>query len=170
MVFKSGDYVAQYINEGDLEDSQIQPNGVDLKVGDIFTLSGGAVINNDSKDLPDKSPIPLLKRTSHSEESEIKDDAKYYNLDPGFYTVRYAEKIAIPERCVGFVLPRSTIMRSGGMIDTAVWDSGYEGIGLGRMSVTRPTLLEEDSRIAQIVFAEAESSGEYDGQYQGENL
>jgi dUTP pyrophosphatase len=56
------------------------------------------------------------------------------------------------------------------MLDTAVWDAGYEGRGEGLLEVYHPVELEPGARIAQLVLAEAAHEGRYDGSYQGEGL
>jgi deoxycytidine triphosphate deaminase len=61
-------------------------------------------------------------------------------------------------------------MRNGTMVNTAVWDAGYEGRGEGLLQVTHPIEIEPGARVAQLVLARAEASGTYDGTYQGENL
>ncbi len=61
-------------------------------------------------------------------------------------------------------------MRNSCMLNTAVWDAGYEGRGEGLLQVHHDIQIERGARIAQIVFAEASHDDVYDGSYQGENL
>jgi dUTP pyrophosphatase len=56
------------------------------------------------------------------------------------------------------------------MLDTAVWDAGYEGKGEGLLEVHHDVELERGARIAQLVLAEANHEDAYDGSYQGEGL
>jgi len=84
--------------------------------------------------------------------------------------VRYAEIISVPDDHVGFIYPRSSLMRNACMLNTAVWDAGYEGKGEGLLQVHHDIEIEAGARIAQLVLAEAEAAGTYDGSYQGENL
>jgi deoxycytidine triphosphate deaminase len=56
------------------------------------------------------------------------------------------------------------------MLDTAVWDAGYEGQGEGLLEVYHPVELERGARIAQLVLAEAAHADTYDGDYQLEHL
>ncbi|OYR79350.1 deoxyuridine 5'-triphosphate nucleotidohydrolase, partial [Halorubrum distributum] len=93
-----------------------------------------------------------------------------YRLERGSYVVRYGERVRIPEERIGFVLPRSTLLRNACTLDTAVWDAGYEGVGEGRLDVGHPIEIEPGARIAQLVLAEADHEGTYDGAYQRENL
>jgi dUTP pyrophosphatase len=61
-------------------------------------------------------------------------------------------------------------MRNAAMLHTAVWDAGYEGRGEGLLAVHEGIEIEPDARVAQLVLAEADHEGTYDGSYQGENL
>ena len=99
-----------------------------------------------------------------------RDGDGVYRLSPGGYVVRYSETVAIPEEHVGFIYPRSSLLRNSCMLDTAVWDAGYEGKGEGLLEVHHEIEIEAGARIAQIVFAAADHEGTYDGSYQGENL
>jgi deoxycytidine triphosphate deaminase len=56
------------------------------------------------------------------------------------------------------------------MLNTAVWDAGYEGRGEGLLQVHHPIELEAGARVAQLVLARAGHTGTYDGDYQGENV
>jgi dUTP pyrophosphatase len=56
------------------------------------------------------------------------------------------------------------------MLNTAVWDAGYEGKGEGLLEVHHDIELERGARIAQLVLAEADHEGTYAGSYQGENV
>jgi dUTP pyrophosphatase len=54
------------------------------------------------------------------------------------------------------------------MLNTAVWDAGYEGKGEGLLQVHHSIELERGARVAQLVLAEANHDGTYEGSYQGE--
>jgi len=157
-MFDSGEAVAAALDAGgaDLSDAQRQPNGVDLTVGAVFEQTEPGAIRRDGK------------RVGEREEVEPEDGA--YRLDPGTYVVRYGEPVRIPDERIGFVLPRSTLLRNSCTLDTAVWDAGYEGVGEGRLDVGHAIAIEPDARIAQLVLAAADHDGTYDGEYQGERL
>ena len=157
-MFDSGATVAAALDAGgaDLDDAQRQPNGVDLTVGAVFEQTEPGAIRRDGKRVGDR------------EEIEPEDGA--YRLDPGTYVVRYGEPVRIPDERIGFVLPRSTLLRNSCTIDTAVWDAGYVGVGVGRLDVGHAVAIEPGARIAQLVLAAADHDGTYDGTYQGERL
>ena len=153
-MFKSGAFVADHL--GDLRDEQVQPNGVDLTLGTVFEQTTAGRISRDGK--------------TSGEREELDPEDGAYALSAGGYIVRYAERIHIPEGHIGFLYPRSSLLRNSCMLDTAVWDAGYEGRGEGLLEVHHEIELEPGARIAQLVLADADHVGEYDGSYQQENL
>ncbi|WP_310894502.1 deoxyuridine 5'-triphosphate nucleotidohydrolase [Haloarcula terrestris] len=153
-MFKSGQFVADAL--GDLRESQVQPNGVDLTLGAIYEQVEPGRIGRESKTVGDRR--------------EVESDDGIYRLDKGGYIIEYADRVVIPEGHIGFLLPRSSLLRNSCMLDTAVWDAGYEGRGEGLLEVHHPIELEAGARIAQLVLADAAHKGTYEGSYQGENL
>lgn len=153
-MFKSGRFVASKLDT--LRDEQVQPNGVDLTVDSVFEQVESGRIGHGEKDIGERESITPV-------DSE-------YTLSPGGYIVRYGETVRIPENHIGFVLPRSSLLRNSCMLDTAVWDAGYEGRGEGLLEVHHEITVERGARIAQLVLAEASHQDVYDGDYQGENV
>ena len=153
-MFKSGQFVADHL--GDLRPAQVQPNGVDLRLGAVFEQTAPGRIGRDGTAIGDRREIESIDGV--------------YRLSPGGYVVQYADRVRIPEGHVGFLYPRSSLLRNSCMLDTAVWDAGYEGRGEGLLEAHHGIELERDARIAQLVLAEANHESEYDGAYQGENV
>ncbi|NHN48132.1 deoxyuridine 5'-triphosphate nucleotidohydrolase [Halostella sp. JP-L12] len=152
-MFRSGAFVAEHLDPTTAE--QVQPNGVDLTVEAVFEQVERGRIGRDGKTV--------------GERSAVEPDDGAYALDPGAYVVRYGETVRIPDGHVGFIYPRSSLLRNSCMLNTAVWDAGYEGRGEGLLQVHRAIEIERGARVAQMVFAEANHDGTYDGSYQGEN-
>lgn len=171
-MYKSGEFVAQYINDGDLREEQIQPNGVDLTISNLYSLHGEATLT----DGDDYIKTSRQKKYTFTEECYRSDadelvKSDFYKIPPGAYVIQYGEVIEIPENHVAFVYPRSRVMRCGANITTAVWDSGYRGKGEGGLITFSELKIEEDMRIAQIVFAETEQlQQEYVGIHQEEGI
>jgi len=153
-MFEPGPFVAEHVDP--VDEDQIQPNGVDLTLAGAFEQVGEGRIGRDGKTI--------------GERRELDPQEDVYALEPGGYVARYGETVHIPEGHVGFVYPRSSLMRNSCMLDTAVWDAGYEGRGEGLLEVYHGIEIERGARIAQLVLAEAGHAGTYDGSYQGENL
>lgn len=195
-MFKSGEFVAKHLepHDGDeLDDKQIQPNGVDLRIDEI--LSHGRSVNRansvvDSEpDVEDKyGHVAFMgdedyKKTERREvgkveTSELDDEVKQYidsehayRLEPGGYILVYQEEILeIPEDHVGLVWPRSRFLRVGSHLVSAVWDTGYSGRGEGALITTAPMYIGEDMRVGQMVFSEASHYHSYGGTHQGERV
>ncbi|WP_255170616.1 deoxyuridine 5'-triphosphate nucleotidohydrolase [Natrononativus amylolyticus] len=159
-MYRSGAFVADHVSPTAAD--QVQPNGVDLTLDVVFDQLEPGRITADGTEIGDRVARPL-------EQLDRKAPDTYY-LPEGTYVARYRERIAIPEGHVGFVYPRSSLMRNSCMLNTAVWDAGYEGRGEGLLQVHHDIELERGARIAQLVFAEADHEEIYDGSYQGENL
>ncbi|MFB6267072.1 MAG: deoxyuridine 5'-triphosphate nucleotidohydrolase [Halodesulfurarchaeum sp.] len=159
-MFRSGAFVAEQLDA--VEEAQIQPNGVDLRLERVLEQREPGYIHRDDRGIGDRVPAS----------SEVLDDSERetFYLEPGGYVAEYRETVSIPEGHVGFVFPRSSLMRNSCMLNTAVWDAGYTGRGEGLLQVHHPVELECGARIAQLVLAQADHEGLYEGSYQGERM
>jgi dUTP pyrophosphatase len=141
---------------------QRQPAGFDLTARSVarFRGAGRLDLTNAQRQLPDVEEIPWP------------DDGAPILLASGGYLVTYNEEIAVPADCAGIVLPRSSLLRCGATLHSALWDPGYRGRGQGLLSVYSPLELLPDTRIGQFVLITLEQAAAktYDGAYQGENL
>lgn len=156
-MFRSGAFVAEHVSP--VTDEQVQPNGVDLRFDSIFKQTEPGRIGRDGKRVGERRALDTQPSNGDSD----------YQVPPGGYVVRYAETVTIPADHVGFVFPRSSLLRNSCTLDTAVWDAGYEGRGEGLLEVHNEVALAAGARIAQLVLAEARHTGTYDGTYQGEH-
>jgi dUTP pyrophosphatase len=142
-------------------DLQRQPAGFDLTVQLVaaFESTGEIDLSNAQRVLPNTKPLDW------PEEGGML-------LAPGGYLVTYNEEIAVPADCAGIVLPRSSLMRCGATLCSALWDPGYRGRGQGLLIVTHPLKLRRDARIAQFVLLRLEETPDslYAGTFQHENL
>lgn len=174
-MIKTGEFVSDYVEPAgnrELDEKQIQPNGVDLSIECIGSFQGKSYIADDGRIPAKREEVSRINPTEVSVgNDDTLDMGESYNLTRGVYVVRYGERITIPEDFVGFVLPRSRLMRNGIHLSTTVWDQGYSGIGEGGLFVMNPVQLEADMRIGQMVMCRAEKAGElYDRNYQHENI
>ena len=152
----SGEEIAKLFKN--INPKQIQPSGLDLRVEDIQEIVGKGELLKENVNLPKYESIPS-------------PGGKWY-LKPGVYIVRYVETIVIPTNAAGIVLPRSSLLRMGANIYTALWDPGYKGKGISLLKVFNPRgiVIERDARIAQLILIKAKTSGKYSGKYQYEGL
>lgn len=140
---------------------QMQVNGVDLTVGEIYQFCEQGMLDFDNS----QRKIPRAEL--------LKPKEGWYDLKPGVYLVRYRESVKIPLDCVALVLPRSSLLRMGVTLYTALYDSGYRGKGIGLLTVFNPfgVKLSTDARIGQIIFIKSEKVEKgYEGEYLGEGL
>lgn len=143
-------------------DEQIQPNGIDLTLRKLAMMqtSGKIAVNNNQRVLPDLIPL-------------VFDGMGYIDLIPGTYIVTYNEIVHLPKNIMALAKPRSSLLRCGVNIDTAVWDAGYSGRSQSLLLVHNPMgfRLQKNARILQLIFYQltGETDG-YQGAYQGENI
>ena len=171
-MYRSGQFVAEHVEP--TTDAKHQPNGVDLTLEAVFEQREAGRIGREGKTVGGRAELPPDGDTADGdtadEDADGDSDTGVYHLPPGGYIVRYGETVSIPAGHVGFIYPRSSLLRNSCMLDTAVWDAGYEGKGEGLLEVHHDIEIESGARIAQFVLAEAGHEGTYDGSYQGENL
>ena len=187
-MFESGSFVAEFVSP--IDPIQIQPSGVDLTLDAVFRGCEPGRIARDGKRVGEREPVVPDNGTERDADgSDVDandaadgsgiesgaddpgtDDPSVYQLSPGGYVARYAEEIEIPEGHIGFVYPRSSLMRNSCTVDTAVWDAGYRGRGEGLLEVYHEIEIERGARFAQFVLARADHDGSYAGSYQGENV
>ena len=155
---KTPPLVEGYIN---LEE-QLQPNGIDLTLRDIALLqsSGRITVQNSQRLLPELAPL-------------VFDGMGFIDLMPGAYIITYNEIVHLPKNIMALGRPRSSLLRCGVSVGTAVWDAGYSGRSQSLMVVYNPQgfRLQKNARIIQLIFFRLGQKTEgYQGIYQGENI
>jgi dUTP pyrophosphatase len=140
----------------------LQPNGVDLSLDAVWRLLGPGSLGRSNADrhLPDREPLAF-------------DADDWLDLPLGVYGIRYAEWVALPADRGGLCFPRSSLLRMGLHVPTAVWDAGYAGRGEGLLYVSNPrgVRLQRGARIVQLVVFQMTqpAAAGYAGTYQNEN-
>jgi len=145
----------------DLE-PQVQPNGVDLTLREVALLqSPGKIALADSQRLvSDLAPL-------------VFDGLGFVDLMPGAYIVTYNEIVHLPKNIMALAAPRSSLLRCGVTVNTAVWDAGYSGRSQSLLIVYNPHgfRVQRNARMVQLVFLRLTQKTEgYQGAYQGENI
>jgi len=117
------------------------------------------------KVLKDKTEL-----TSYTPENTIMlDGAEGWLLHEGVYDITFNEGCKLPENRVAFIKQRSSLYRNGAVINSPVFDPGFETQNMGTLLYVHETIfIEKDARVAQIYFHECESAEKYDGQWQGD--
>ena len=145
---------------------QLQPNGFDVSLRSVSAFNadsapGSIGVCDGHRVLPENSELAF-------------DSDGWLRLEPGPYLITFNEIVNLPRRIMALARPRSSLLRSGVVIHTAVWDAGYSGRSQALLVVHHPAgfRIRHDARVAQLVFfpLDAADTRGYSGRYQGENL
>ncbi len=142
---------------------QLQPNGFDLSVGEVARFATPGQLGGSDADrvLSDTEPMPF-------------DGEGWLPLGAGPYLITFNEAVNLPPDLVALGRPRSSLLRSGVALHTAVWDAGYRGRSQSLLTVHHADgfRLQRNARVAQLVFFQLATPPEqgYQGRYQGEGL
>jgi dUTP pyrophosphatase len=152
----------QFITEFiDLE-KQLQPSGFDLSVGEVLAYEGGGSVDFSNEERVIAQGRPLKPNRDG-----------WYKLGPGCYTIVYNEVVRMSLDLAAIARTRSTLLRNGASVGTAVWDPGYQGRSSSLLVVHNPhgMRLKRDARVVQLVFFRiGEVKEGYRGAYQNERL
>jgi len=142
-----------------LEDSQIQPASVDIRLGNTYAIV-------------DDSSDGIIRLDSAIQYKTIETD-RYLLLPGQFVLATTMEYFKLPDNLTAFVEGRSSIGRLGLFIQNAGWvDPGFEGeITLELFNANRCAVeLQSGRRVGQLVFAQLDEHAlnPYNGKYQGQ--
>jgi dUTP pyrophosphatase len=144
-------------------EAQTQMCGVELTLQRVerFLSAGALAFDNKERKLPE------------TEVAEF-DPSGGVDLGPGAYLVTFNEIVDIPKDMSALARPRSSLLRMGATMETALWDPGYRGRSQSLLVVynSQGLRLRRNARLMQLVFMrlEREADKAYSGIYQGENI
>lgn len=142
MTVWSGIRISKYISW--VKEEDIQPNGVDLHIEEVFRLCG-----------------------EDKREPCVPDGNVYRLLASEQYVARFRNHVIIPQGACAIFLPRSSMWRKKGLIIChSLFDTGYSGHPEVFIKPTFDVKLGIRERIGQIVYMDADFTFEYNGQYQ----
>ena len=150
--------VSNYI---DIE-AQLQPSGFDLSLGDVLSYTGAGSVD-----------FSNVERIIASTKPMQPDLEGWYYLKQGCYVIIYNEVVKVPLNVVAMARSRSTMLRNGAAIETAIWDPGYEGRSSSLLVVHNANgiKLKKGARVVQLVFFWIEELEKgYVGIFQGERI
>ena len=129
-------------------------------IGNNFEKTGNiGKILKDKTELTTYTPIKTI----------LLDGDKGWLLYEGVYDITFNEGCKLPDNRVAFIKQRSSLYRNGAIINSPVFDPGFETANMGTILYVHETLfIEENARVAQIYFHECQSAEKYDGQWQGD--
>lgn len=135
--------------------------GFDLRLGEVFKISGKAFLGETHRQTPD---ITSVKVYNPKKPSSIKIKPR------DFFLVKTIEKINLPINLSAVIIPRTTTFRSGIFIRTGPIQPGYSGeLTFGLKNEGPVTVeIEMGARFVHLVFHEIKGKGsQYRGQWQG---
>ena len=142
---------------------QVQPNGIELTLHriEIHESSGSIAFDNSERKLPQTKNLDF-------------DGDGWIHLPKGSYKIVFNEIVNIPKNIAAIAKPRSSLLRCGATIETAVWDAGYSGRSESLLVVYNENgfKVQKNARILQLLFfrlSEKVKKG-YSGIYQKENV
>lgn len=144
----------------------VQPAGIDLRCGELFHLRNSSDVGmyDNKKFLPKQVSVATGKKQI---KNGVLVDGWY--LAPGAsYIISVDRKIKIPEGVAQLYYPRSSLLRGGVTLDTAVGDPGFNGTlsFLIRNEGEGSFFLGKGERFCQALSYEVWRGGKYDGDYQ----
>lgn len=150
-----------------LDDNQYQPAGIDLKLGNVkFFYNKEEVygIVNGVKQLPEQKDVKENVVKLGSTKLEVG-----FMLEPHkSYIGVVKNKVKIPLDILQLYYPRSSLLRAGVDVRTAVGDPGFDG-HLSFLIINhndKPFFIKKDERFAQMVCMRLDgATNGYDGDY-----
>jgi dUTP diphosphatase len=144
-------------------DAQLQPNGFDLSLREVYEIDGRGALAESADD----RVLPAVGRLAF-------DLDGFINLGPGPYQIVFNEVVDLPTTVMALGRPRSSLCRSGVTVHTAVWDAGYRGRSTALLNVLNPNgfRVQRNARLLQLIFLTLSTPAAegYAGRYQGENI
>lgn len=155
----------------DFDQESRTPNGIDLRLGMVYELKEDECLYglmNSGKHIPPHQPKPI----QFYKIGLLGGDIEGWVLLPNVpYILEVQNDIEINQDCMQTYYPRSTLLRSGCTLHTAVGDAGYCG-KLAFLFINhsnRPFVLEKGVRFAQLVDHQLTGSSiSYNGDYQND--
>jgi dUTP pyrophosphatase len=144
-------------------ETQTQMCGVELTLQRVerFISAGALAYDNLERMLPNTKEIEF-------------DQSGWVTLEQGSYLVTFNEIVNIPGDVAAFARSRSSLLRGGASLETALWDPGYRGRSQSLLVVHNPAglRLKKNARLLQLIFMRLCGVAEktYSGAYQGENV
>jgi deoxycytidine triphosphate deaminase len=140
--------------------------GFDLRLGEVYELTGDGFLGVEERDTPKiklvaKANTPLPKG----------GEGGYFIFKPGkYYLIKTLEKVNLPTNLSGIIFPRTTMFRSGLGLFNGIVQPGYSGeltFGLANLG-SSDIKISFGARVAHITFHEVSGQGnQYRGQWQG---
>lgn len=148
--------IAKGIITGPIDPENVQQHGIDLNLIKVEILYCIGEITKKGK-----TKLPTY--------CEVLSKDGFWELDPGVYSITFAQGCNIPSNQMLLIRQRSSLLRNGGVLHSSVFDAGFCTENIGTVMVlNHPVRIEVGARIAQIYNHEtSEVENLYNGQFQG---
>lgn len=145
--------------------------GFDLRLGEVFKISGKAFLGETHRQTPDIESIAKFDPSKTPHSAKASRGKQSIKIKPGdFFLVKTIEKINLPLNLSAVIIPRTTTFRSGLFIRTGPIQPGYSGELTFGLKNEGPIIVEIEmgARFVHVLFHEIKGSGSaYRGQWQG---
>lgn len=167
----------QILDEGLLKLEHIQGKpaqvGFDLSLKAVNKVGYNPDLNPENPERSGKIGKVLLEKTELTDYTPVEtinlDGRKGWLLYKGTYDITFNEGCKIPNNRVAFIKQRSSLWRNGTLINSPVFDPGFETNNMGTIMLVSETIfIEKDARVAQIYFHECLPADMYNGQWQND--
>lgn len=103
---------------------QMQPCGIDLSLKRVLGWKSAGVVDFDNvyRKTSATAEIPFHIATLSQSQS-----LESLHLDPGAYLIEFNETVDTPLDAMGQLFVRSSLFRSGALVNAGVMDAGYQG-------------------------------------------
>ena len=143
-------------------EKQIGSDGIDLTLGSIAKL-----------DLTDTAVFSETKSKNKHRNREgmaptvENDGSQFYVLSEGVYDITFNESFDIPKNVAAQIMIRSSLARNACIGTAGLYDSGFKAQGGMSIHVRGggKIKLEQNVRIAQVIFHKSDTYKLYNGQY-----
>ena len=148
--------ISSYIKESEF--SKRAQIGIDLSAAKIERIDVGSVVYKDKTHIDASGYVEVPTMSI--------DGKDCWRLEKGIYSITFNEGIHVPNDCAAKITHRSSLYRTGTIIESPWWDPGfYCGQMNTTMIVNSVIIIEKNARVAQIAFWQVGEIGE---QYGGE--
>src|SRR3989344_6883439 len=149
------------VNLSERELTNPEGAGFDLRIGELYEISGQGFMGVTERETPD---MKLIAKYEEGKTTEVQ-------LKPHtYYVMKTMEDVNMPENILAMMTTRSTLFRSGVSIFEGQVPPGYNGgLNMGIYNFRDTDFrLEMGSRVVHIMFFEVQGKGNlYRGQWQG---
>jgi len=143
--------------------ANITPVGVDLTLACVREAPTTSKVFCDKTVL--EGPCPVYNTVMVESAEGLR---QCWCLRAGAYKFIFNEGVRVPEGVCGRVVGRSSLYRSGTLIDSPWWDPGFHAVSMTTVCIVYDTLIvEKNARVATLTYWPIDGELTYNGQWQG---